>query len=157
MVCSCSSPTTPSPTQVAGVWAQTLRVTASTGGECLAASLRDSVGESSNRTLTVAQSGSSLTATSPAGPDVCSWTGTVASDRVLLNFARCGGSPDFVGLRCDDGSGIRDLRQVSDVIDVTVVGNTATGTETVTFNIQVSGTQNSVGTWTETWAVSMTR
>jgi hypothetical protein len=165
MVSGCSSPTTPSaptPVQVAGAWAQTLTETASSGGECFAANFQTS-GAFSNRTLTVAQNGSTLTATSAgSGADICVWTGTLTGNTVSLNLVRCGGSPDLgsfevVGARCPDGSGIRDFRLVSDVMNMTVVGGTATGTETFTFNILVSGTQNIVGTLIHTWAVSMTR
>jgi hypothetical protein len=76
-----------------------------------------------------------------------------------LKFVNCGVGVnlDELGARCPDGSGIRDFHEVSDLINVTVVGNTATGTETTTQNILVSGTQNVVGTNTLTWAVSMTR
>jgi hypothetical protein len=162
-VCGCSSPTTPSaptPVQVAGVWAETGTVTASSGGECFAAGFQTSIGDTfSGGMLTVAQNGSTLTATSGNGINsaICSWTGTAGSNTVSLNLVSCRTNPGLSGVRCDDGSGVRDFRFVSDGVNVTVVGNTATGTETQTYDVLVSGTQNIVSTWTRTFSVSMTR
>ena len=162
VVCGCSSPMSPSgptPVQVAGVWAQTATVTASSGGECLTADFQNTIGEGIHRSLTVAQNGSSLTATyvSATTNDRCSWTGTAGSNTMSLNFVSCNSNSEFLGLRCHDASGVRDVRLVSDVITATVAGNTATGTETYSFNILVAGTQDLVGTWTQTWSTSMTR
>src|SRR5437879_5153072 len=82
LAAGCSSPATPSaptPVQVAGVWAEKLTVTASSGGECFAADLQSTIGEYSDCTLSVVQNGSTLTATNDTGTDTCSWTGTAGS------------------------------------------------------------------------------
>jgi hypothetical protein len=64
VACGSNSPTAPAIAQVSGVWNYTSVLTSVSGGECVGGLLASAVGTADRGTLSVNQSGSSLTATS---------------------------------------------------------------------------------------------
>ena len=76
----------------------------------------------------------------------CTYTGTASSGSFSLKTTNCEAG-NFYNASCLSGA-TRDLWLVSDVIEATVNGRDASGTQTRTFDVVVGGTRNSVGTMT---------
>lgn len=167
IACGSDSSTTPSPpsppaptrVQVAGIWTLTETRTGITGGECMQGMLDSTIGTTGTDTLTLTQSGSSLTAatTAQANGVSCNWTGTADTDRFALNLSSCQNNANQFGIRCANGAA-RDLRIASAGITAIINANgTYTGTKAEIYNVVIAGTLTQVGTMTFNENVSMTK
>jgi hypothetical protein len=156
---SSDSPTSPSNgVQVAGTWTYTLRLTGTSGGECVGADLQGATGLSDGGTLEITQNGANLTATvrSDLVSGACSYTGTASSGSFVLNLSRCDAGMLQTGYACSNGA-VRDLEYTNNAINATVSGTTATGTSIETYNINATNTTNRVGVLTMNWSFNATR
>ena len=155
--CGSSSPTAPTIAQVAGVWRGTTRVSSVSGGECFATAFQAAVGSVTTASAAVTQSGSTLnvTITDPSSGASCTFTGTAGETAIQLTVTGCTAS-DSIGARCPNGA-VRDIRLQTASINATVNGNTMTGTEGETYNVNVGGTSSPVGTLTVTSTFSVTK
>ena len=130
-----SAPSDPSIAQVAGVWAGVVLQTSVTGGECVSLFANGSV---DRYTFTIAQSGSSLTATasSQATGQSCMYSGTAGSNTVSLEATNC--TPGGFMVTCNGAP--RDVYVTSRRFAGTVGGNTMSGTTGENWNVFVGGT-----------------
>ena len=151
-------PTGPSsPVQVGGNWSYTLRLTSASGGECVGADLQNATGLTDSGTLEITQAGAALTATvrSDLVSGACSYTGTANTDSFVLNLTRCDSGMVQPGYACSNRA-IRDLEYITNPINASVSGTTATGTSVETYNINDTS-MNRVGVLTLNWSFSATR
>lgn len=135
----------PQPVQAAGVWRGNLRVTGAAGEPCVGAAFQSAAGVSFDYTLTVQQSGASVTATSRsvATGIVCQLTGTAGTSSILLNQSTCNATePRFFS--CE--TIFRDARPAALTLNVDISGNSASGGYVETYNVFVSGTTTNLGT-----------
>lgn len=153
------SPTNPSTiTQMAGTWGYNARLNTVSGGECVGADFQVIVGATDTGTLTITQSGSSLTATqtSDAGGGSCTYSGTASSGSFTLNLTRCDGGQVFRDFSCSNGAR-RDIEFAANPIEGTVSGNSMTATSVETYNIYSAGTTNRVASLTLSASMTATK
>jgi hypothetical protein len=153
------SPTNPSTiTQMAGTWGYNARLNTVSGGECVGADFQVIVGATDTGTLTITQSGGSLTATqtSDAGGGSCTYSGTASSGSFTLNLTRCDGGQVFRDFPCSNGAR-RDIEFATNPIEGTVSGNSMTATSVETYNIYSAGTTNRVATLTLSASMTATK
>ncbi|MGH9202009.1 MAG: hypothetical protein ACRD2A_12335 [Vicinamibacterales bacterium] len=152
-----SSPTSPSTTaQLAGTWSYNARLNSASGGECVGADFQAVIGATDSGTLTITQSGTSLTATQTsdvAGGGSCTYTGSVSSSSFTLNLTRCDGGQVLRDFPCSNGAR-RDIEFATNPIDGTVTGTSMTATSVETYNIYTAGTTTRVGTLTLTASIT---
>ena len=143
--CGDDRPTSPSVVQVSGTWNGTATSRSWSGGECVGTTLQAGGPLAQPFSLSITQSGSSLSATttSPA-TGTCTYTGTAASSSITLNLTSCAVTL-FPGLLCSNGA-VRDLRLVALSTSLNINGNNASGTSTYTYDVFTSGTSTRVGT-----------
>jgi hypothetical protein len=151
---SSSSTTTPSqPAQVAGEWTGTITQFSATGSEC-ASLIEPGSGNSEAFTLTIAQSGSSLTATDSGGArGQCTYQGSGGATSIFLTATACGA---FVGRQgpfiCNGQSRAFSVLRV---LLVNVSGSQATGSLTEDWSI-FNGLTGSTSTDRLTYQLTMT-
>jgi hypothetical protein len=155
---SCSSgssgPSSTSNAQIAGVWHGTSTRTSVTGGECLGAIYP--VGGSVSVTMTVTQSGSSVSATLTPPPVFFNFTGSVTQSVVTMSGSTCLGC-DLLSVQCPNSNGMRDVHIQTFAMNGAAAGNSLTGTLLATFNVFVAGTSTQVGTLSLADSLSLTR
>jgi hypothetical protein len=141
---------------VSGAWSGTTTLSSVSDGECVGALLQPTVGSSAGVTLTIQQSGASLTGTlvSQSTQLTCSYSGTISGSTVTLVLTSCQANA-ILGLHC--GAGGRDIVLVSSGITATVAGNALTGTQADSWNVLVAGTSTNVGTLKSNEVLSLTR
>ena len=153
------SPTNPSTvTQMAGTWGYNARLNSVSGGECVGSDFQAIIGATDSGTLSITQSGGSLTATqtSDAGGGSCMYSGTASSSSFTLNLTRCDGSQVFRDFPCSNGAR-RDIEFITNPIEGTVNGNSMTATSVETYNLYSAGTTNRVGTLTLSASMTATK
>lgn len=154
------SPTNPSTvTQMAGTWGYNARLNTVSGGECVGADFQAIVGATDTGTLTITQSGGSLTATQTSdasGGASCMYSGTASSSSFTLNLTRCDGGQVLRDFPCSNGAR-RDLEFATNPVEGTVSGNSMTATSVETYNIYTAGTTNRVGTLTLSASLTATK
>ena len=154
-----STPSGPSTSvQVGGTWAYSLRLTSSSGGECVGADFQSGSGLSDSGTLEISQSNASLTATlrSDLVPGACSYAGNATAESFTLNLIRCESGTLQPGYTCANGA-VRDIEYTGNAITATVAGTAATGTSVETYNVNAANSANRVGVLTLNWSLSATR
>jgi len=153
-----TNPSTPTDLvpEVSGNWTGTATLTSVSDGECVGPLLQPTVGASAGVTLTIQQTGASLTGTllSQSTQLTCSYSGSVSGSAVTLALTSCQANA-VLGLHC--GAGGRDIVLVASGITATVAGNALTGTQSDSWNVLVAGTSNSVGTLKSNEALSLTK
>lgn len=142
-----SSPAAPSPSapaQVGGLWTGTATRTSVTGGECVGSLLRNA-SESPRISVTIEQTGSSLTAkvSNVLYGTVCTYAGSAANNTISLNMQSCQGGK-LSSIKCLNGD-LRDMEVVGGAITGTLDGNSIGGPEEQTWNTFVSGTATATG------------
>ena len=154
-----SSPISPTPSvvQVGGLWNASVTLTSATGGECVGALYASSIGGVTGYSLSISQTGSSLTATSTSRSDgsTIQYTGTAGRNTITLN-ATNGSAFRLIGIRCSNGA-IRDSAVQTLAVFATISGNSATGTYAQSSNVYTSGTTTGVGTLALNASFLMTR
>lgn len=154
-----SSPSTtpPPPVNVQGLWTGGSTTTGANGGECLAQTFASLVGSTSNYTVQITQSGSSLTAvvTDTKTGIYTNYSGTAGGSSISLAWTYSSAG-SISGIRCPNGQ-LRDMKLNTSTITADIVGNRGTGTAGETWNIYVAGTQTSVGVFNGTSSFTMTR
>jgi hypothetical protein len=146
----------PQPVQAAGVWRGNLRVTSGTGEPCVGAAFQSAAGVAFDYTLTVQQSGATLTGTSRsvATGIVCQLTGTAGTSGFVLTQSTCD-APEPRFFSCD--TIFRDARPSTLTVNADISGNLASGNYVETYNVFVSGTTTSLGTASLNAQLSLTR
>lgn len=160
---ACGSPSapvtapTPSAPQVAGAWLGEQRITAMSGGECLADALEDQVGLPSQFRGSFTQTGSLVTATLDLDHtgDVCTYTGTLAGTTLDLAASDCTES-HLLGFHCPNGA-VRDVRPKSASLHATLTGDTLVGTAVETDTVFAAGTSDVIDTWVIGSSVTLAR
>lgn len=154
------SPTNPSTvTQVAGTWNYNARLNTVSGGECVGSDFQVIVGATDTGSLTITQTGSSLTATQTSdagGGASCMYSGTAGSGSFTLNLTRCDGGQVFRDFSCSNGAR-RDIEFATNPIEGAVSGNSITATSIETYNIYAAGTSTRVGTMTLNASMTATK
>jgi len=151
VVCSIScgsSPTGPTGNDVvdvAGVWNFSATLSSVTGGECIGTTIQPSVGNVVRGTISITQTGATLTATTRASTDgsSCTYTGTAGQNSFALGWQTCDAGRQ-IGATCTNGAR-RDFNMVTNSINATKSGNTLAGTQAESFNVLVAGTNTNVG------------
>lgn len=132
------SPSTPTIMQVGGVWVGNVTQSSVSGGECVGALFQSSNGSSDRYTITINQSGSSLTgsATSQSTGQTCSYSGTAGSSTMTFNVTSC----PSTGFRVTCNGGVqRDIYLNSRNFTATLGGNILSGTVGENWNVYVAG------------------
>jgi hypothetical protein len=98
------------------------------------------VGRRDTGTLSITQTGSSLTATfvDATSGSSCTYTGTAGIDVMALRWTHCDAAI-VTNLRCPNGA-LRDTRLAAKNINAFVSGGNAVGSDAETWNVFVAGT-----------------
>lgn len=153
-----SSPTAPTPSigQFGGVWraAGTLQSVAT--ADCIGPPMQSAVGVTGESTFRVTQTGSFLTGLDQdmSTGFSCTYNGTAGTSTATFNMVSC--DWQWNNLVCPNGLG-RDLSPIAGNVTMTLSGNTATGSSSLTFDIWSHVTRTVVGTVSLTQRMSFTR
>lgn len=148
--CGNDSPTGPTGQSVvdaAGVWQYTARLSSVAGGECVGADFQAAIGQILTGTLSVTQNGANLTATSRdnATGSSCQYTGTAGRNSIALGWTSC----DIGNLSWNCANGARrDLFMITNSVNATINGRSASGTQAESYNVVVGGIGTQVGVLT---------
>ena len=132
---------TPGVAQVAGVWTVTETLNSVSGGDCLGEMVQTTLGRQDTGTLTITQSGSSLSAIfrDAKSGSSCSYAGTAGSGVIELRWTRCDAAI-LTNIRCANGA-LRDTRLAAKSISAFVSGGSASGSDAETWDVFVAGTR----------------
>ena len=147
MVAGCGPNTTATPTspttapeqspfisQFGGFWNGTLTLSRVSGGECVGAEYRSTVGARDIGTVVISQTSSDVTAvvrSSTTGLS-CRYQGTAGPGAFALSTQKCDISETLY--QCANGAS-RVVEQVGSTVTATINGSTANGTITTFFNV----------------------
>jgi hypothetical protein len=147
-----ASGTAPSFTQMSGTWRGTETLVRVTGADCIAASVAGLIGDSGDWTMTIVQSGNTLT----ARRGDCSYRGNVGNATFTLSPDPMSCQSTTLELTCQDRT-LRGIRLRTAVLSGTVNGNTASGMSTYTFDVLPAGTATSLSVLVEESVFTMRR
>jgi hypothetical protein len=154
--CASPPPAAPSAGQVAGAWIASSTLASASGGECIGADLRNNIGRRDVVLAALAgETTINATITSQGNGTSCAYAGSNASGTLNLTLTICQ-SARVVNVTCSTGDH-RDVQLVSATLQARAdsrVG-TGSGSNTTTWNVLASGSQQPVGvlnlTETFTW------